>query len=217
MSTILWLVIAAIVVVLIIGALAVTRRQRSQRLRGKFGAEYDRTLEARGGNRRAAEQELKGRLNRRKQFQIVPLSEDSRRRYLAEWQRVQTDFVDYPAQSVAAADVLVQRVMRERGYPVGDFDQQAADVSVEHGDVVDHYRAAHAVFTASNRDGAGTEDQRRAMVHYRAMFDELLHASADEERNGRRDERDQSEYAQAGSPSATRMQPQSPRGRERGR
>jgi hypothetical protein len=198
MSTILWVVIAVVVVALIVGAVAfaAASRQRSQRLRGRFGSEYDRTLEARGGDRSAAERELSGRMNRRKQLDIVPLSEESRHRYLNEWQAVQTQFVDTPAESVIAADSLVTRVMRERGYPMGDFEQRAADVSVDHPGVVEQYRAAHTISRRTGLGESSTEEQRQALVHYRSLFDELLRAGADEDRDRSRDQR---EFARAAS------------------
>lgn len=188
MSTVVWIVIAVVVVVLIAGLIAGAMRQRSQRLKGRFGGEYDRTLQAQGGNRFAAERELSGRMDRRKKLDIVPLSEQSRQAYLTEWRQVQAQFVDAPADSVAAADGLVRRVMQERGYPMGDFEQRAADISVDHAGVVDHYRAAHGVSVATSRGDASTEDQRQAMVHYRALFEDLLGPAGDGERNRARGE-----------------------------
>lgn len=194
MMWIVWVVIAVVVVALVAAAILAGTQQRSRRLRGTFGSEYDRTVEAQGGNRMAAERELSGRMNRRKKLQIVPLSEQSRQQYLMEWQRVQAQFVDAPTESVAGADALVRRAMRERGYPMGDFEQQAADISVDHPDVVEHYRAAHGVSRATARGNASTEDQRQAMVQYRSLFGELLRPAGDE---GRARDRGQREYAAA--------------------
>src|SRR5438105_4786659 len=123
MSPILYVVIAVVVVALIIGVAVAMRRQRSERLKGRFGSEYDRAVESSGGDRGAAERDLAGRVSRRKQLNIVPLAEPARQQYLASWQQVQTRFVDAPSESVRDADVLVGRVMNDRGYPVGEFDQ----------------------------------------------------------------------------------------------
>lgn len=201
MSWWVWVVIAIVVVAaaaaVVVGVL---QQQRSRRLRGTFGPEYDRTVEARGGNRMAAERELAGRMNRRRQLQIVPLSEQSRQQYLMEWQQVQAQFVDAPTESVAGADALVRRVMHERGYPMGDFEQQAGDISVDHPDVVEHYRAAHRVSTATPRGSTSTEEQRTAMLHYRGLFEELLRPSGDDERTA---PPSQPQYAAASSNRST--------------
>lgn len=143
---------------------------RSRRLRNRFGSEYDRSLES-AENRREAERELAEREKRHAQFNLRPLSVAARARYTEEWTRVQERFVDDPNQALADADELVHTVMRERGYPTDGFEQQAADLSVEHGDVVGHYREAHQI-----RGGAGgdTEQLRAALVHYREMFRSLV-------------------------------------------
>jgi hypothetical protein len=174
MSVIVWVVIAIVVIALIVAAVVAAMKQRSERLKGRFGPEYDRAVESQGGDRLAAERELSGRMSRRKKMEIVPLSEQSRQRYRGEWLQVQAQFVDTPAESLGAADALVERVMRERGYPMDDFDQRAADISVDHAGVVDHYRAAHDVSVATARGQSNTEDQRQAIVRYRALFEELL-------------------------------------------
>ena len=156
-------------------AFAAYRVWRTRTLRQRFGPEYDRTLEE-AGSRRGAESDLKGRERRRRSFEIVPLSAASRDRYSQQWRTVQGRFVDLPADAVREADVLVIEVMRERGYPMDAFDQRAADVSVDHPEVVEHYRQAHATRERSDRGGASTEDLRKAFVHYRALFEELLDA-----------------------------------------
>lgn len=165
-------VIVAAVLLLAVVAWQITRA-RSQRLRDRFGGEYDRTIE-RTGRRREAEAELREREKRREELEIRPLPPLSRERYAEEWRRVQARFVDEPAGAVAEADRLVAQVMRERGYPMDDFEQRAADVSVDHPAVVEDYRAGHAIYLAYDRGDAGTEDLRQAMVHYRALFAELL-------------------------------------------
>jgi len=143
---------------------------RSRRLRNRFGPEYDRSLES-AESRRAAERELTARQKRYAQLNLRPLSVAARARYVEDWASVQEEFVDDPAGAVADADELVHAVMRDRGYPTDGFDQQAADLSVEHGHVVGHYREAHHV---RGRADADTEELRRAFVHYRTIFRELV-------------------------------------------
>jgi predicted nucleic acid-binding protein len=173
-----WIVIGVGVVVVIALALFGADRQRSRRLEEKFGPEYGRTVREHG-DRRAAESELREREDIRERLEIAPLSERQRERYGAEWQQVQSDFVDNPSGAVAEADRLVAEVMRERGYPVDDFEQQAAVVSVDHPDVVANYREGHAIYTSFDRGDASTEDLRQAMQHYRALFDDLLESPSE--------------------------------------
>jgi hypothetical protein len=167
---VIWLLVVVIVVLLCLVGYLAYRQQRSARLREGFGPEYDRVVRERG-DRGAAENELAQRRERRRRFDIRPLEPAARERFAERWRTTQAEFVDQPASALAEADTLVAEVMRERGYPVEDFEQQAADVSVDHPEVVEHYRAAHAV--QADR-GASTEDLRQALVHYRALFDELL-------------------------------------------
>jgi len=143
---------------------------RSRRLRNRFGPEYDRSLES-AENRRAAERELTEREKRHAQLKLEPLSVAARARYTEEWAHLQERFVDEPADALAEADELVNSVMRERGYPTEGYDQQTADLSVEHGDMVDHYRNAYSVRDRADGD---TEDMRKALVHYRAVFRALV-------------------------------------------
>jgi hypothetical protein len=168
-----WVVIAVAVVVLIVVGALLTYQRRSRGVRKRFGPEYDRTVEERG-SRREAEAELRARLERRQRFEIRPLADGAQERYGGEWREAQARFVDDPQGGIAEADRLVHQVMVERGYPMEDFEQRAADVSVDHPEVVEHYRAAHSVSVAAGRGEASTEDLRRAMVHYRALFEELL-------------------------------------------
>jgi hypothetical protein len=174
MPTWAWIVIAvaAVVVVALIlwGAL---RARRTRTLREGFGPEYDRTV-ADAPSRREAEADLTERQKRREELDIRPLDPDARDRYVESWQATQARFVDDPGGAITEADVLIQQVMRERGYPVQDFEQRAADVSVDHPEVVNNYRAAHGISVAHEREKATTEDLRQAMVHYRSLFDELL-------------------------------------------
>ena len=172
MDTWVWIVIAAAVVVLVllaIGMAARKRRRRSQLQEG-FGPEYDRTVEDMG-SRRKAESELQEREARREELDIRPLRQGARDRYANRWSGIQERFVDSPGAALRDAHTLVIEVMRERGYPTDDFEQRAADVSVDHPHVVENYRAAYSI---TQRDDADTEDQRRALVHYRSLFDELL-------------------------------------------
>ncbi len=177
MSTLAYVVIAIVVVVVVIAAVAMASRRRSDRLQHTFGPEYGRTVQQ-TGDRRQAERELAGRVQRRKQLMIVALPEPTRQQYILRWQRVQAAFVDAPVESVRQADALVSQVMTDRGYPVAEFEQRAEDVSVDHAGVVDNYRSAHAIAVASGQGRADTEALRTAMTQYRALFDDLLGAGA---------------------------------------
>jgi hypothetical protein len=169
-----WIVIVvAALVVLALGAWLVMERRRREHLRGRFGPEYDRAV-SEYGSRRGADAELARREELHERLDIVPLSPDARERYSDSWREVQTGFVDQPAEALTNADRLVTDVMRERGYPMDEFDQRVADLSVDHADVVEHYRAAHSIQLASEGGDASTEDLRQAVVHYRALFAELL-------------------------------------------
>jgi hypothetical protein len=167
------IVVAAAILVLALLASVMTARRRRAGLQDRFGPEYDRTVE-RTGRRRGAEAELEERERQRERLDIVPLQPEARDRYAESWRSVQTRFVDDPSGAVGDADRLVTDVMRDRGYPIDDFDQRAADVSVDHPDVVENFRAGHEIYLRSDRGEAETEDLRQAFVHYRALFEELL-------------------------------------------
>jgi len=173
----------ALIVLAVLVALGVvwigSRRQRTQRLTEQYGPEYQRAVEA-AGDPRAAERELEARSQRVKGYEIRALSVDERDRYIASWTETQAHFVDDPSGAISQADVLVQDVMRERGYPMVDFDQRAADISVDHPHVVEEYRAAHEVAERHASGGVETEDLRQAMVHYRALFQDLLETNSDD-------------------------------------
>jgi hypothetical protein len=174
-----WALVAVGVVVVI--ALVVwqgLKARRTRTLQDRFGPEYDRTLE-RADGRRDAEADLAARAKRRDELDIKPLTVAARQRYLDEWQRVQARFVDDPDGAVQESDRLIQGVMRERGYPVDDFDQRAADISVDHPQVVENYREGHRLALAGAAGDGTTEDLRQAMVHYRGLFDELLEDADD--------------------------------------
>jgi hypothetical protein len=180
MSTWIWIVIGVAIAVVVLAIAAFAARQgRSRRLRRQFGPEYDRTVSD-APTRREAENVLAEREERRKQLDIHPLTPTARDRYLQEWRAVQSRFVDEPAGAVDDADSLVQSVMAERGYPMEHFDAQADLISVDHPVVVQNYRAAHTIHGAYGRGDAGTEDLRQAMVHYRALFEELLETAEPE-------------------------------------
>jgi hypothetical protein len=168
-----YIAIGIVVLLVVVLAVIVATRQRTARLHRTFGSEYDRTVQARG-DRRLAERELTGRVDRRKQLNIVPLAEPARQQYLAQWQQAQADFVDAPVENVHRADGLVSQVMSDRGYPMAEFEQRSADISVDHGDVVENYRSAHAICMASGQGSADTEDLRQAMTQYRELFQKLL-------------------------------------------
>jgi predicted nucleic acid-binding protein len=169
-----WVLIAiGIVVVLALMAWSAYSTRRRKGLQDRFGPEYDRTV-ADAPTRREAESDLSERQKRRDELEIRPLPADSRDRYASRWHNTQAKFVDAPEDAVSDADALIQEVMRERGYPVEDFDQRTADLSVDHPEVISNYRAAHGISVANERGKASTEDLRTAMVHYRALFEELL-------------------------------------------
>ncbi|MEA2290226.1 MAG: hypothetical protein QOD55_2223 [Solirubrobacteraceae bacterium] len=169
-----WVLVAILAIALVVVVLLLMRQRRSQQLQEGFGPEYERTVEERG-DRREAEAELRDRRERRDELEIRDLEPAARDRYAERWQAAQRHFVDQPEPAVGEADGLVTEVMRERGYPVeGDFEQRAADVSVDHPEVVEHYRVAHAISLRATGGEAGTEDLRQAMVHFRALFEELL-------------------------------------------
>ncbi|HEU5278638.1 MAG TPA: hypothetical protein VFU26_07020 [Gaiellaceae bacterium] len=174
MDTWVWIVIAVVAAIVVLGVLwGATRTRRTRSLQDRFGREYDRTVEQAGG-RREAERELRDREKRHQELELRPLSQEAREQYVQQWQATQGRFVDDPTGAVAQADELVQRVMRDRGYPVDDFEQRAADISVEHPDVVEKYRTANGIARASERGQASTEDLRHSVRHFRALFVELL-------------------------------------------
>ena len=177
-----WILIAiGAAVVIAAFAWGAYRKRRSARLQDTFGAEYDRTV-ADSPTRREAEADLAERERRRGDFELKPLQPQARERYIDQWRQTQERFVDDPEGAVGQADALIQEVMRERGYPVEDFDQRANDLSVDHPDVISNYRAAHATAIANERGKATTEDLRNAVIHYRALFSELLEAEPVEPR-----------------------------------
>jgi len=175
-----WLLIAiAVVAVFAVVVWQALARRRTGRLQRKFGPEYERTVGT-TDSKREAEAELQAREERRQQFEIQPLSHAARDRYIQSWQNLQAQFVDDPRGAVAQADSLIQSVMADRGYPVDDFEQRAADVSVDHPQVVENYRQGHHLAQESAAGSDSTEDLRQAMRHYRALFDDLVEPSSEQ-------------------------------------
>ena len=181
--TILIALVAAVVVIGIISFL-LARKRRSQNLRERFGPEYDRVVKKEGEVRRA-EGVLEMRAKRREKFELRPLSSQAQADFAERWRTVQAQFVDGPKGSVSRADELVGELMSARGYPMADFEQRAADISVDHPVVVENYRAAHDIALRHNRGQSSTEDMRQAMVHYHALFNGLLENSLPERKEAR--------------------------------
>jgi hypothetical protein len=172
-SQILIAVIAGVVLLVVLAISIAVRKRRTRGLTDKFGPEYTRTVEA-AGKVSKAEAELEARTKRVEQLEIRPLTTAERDRHAHLWRLAQEHFVDSPAMAVAEADQLVTEVMRMRGYPMADFEQRAADISVAHPHLMSNYRAAHDIAVSSAGSQSRTEDLRQAMVHYRALFEELL-------------------------------------------
>lgn len=172
-----WIVIAAAALVVVLLVAWALRQRRRARVRERFGAEYDRAVEWHG-DRRTAEHDLTDRLRRRERLDIRPLPEAARLRYLEQWRAVQTRFVDQPEATIADADMLLDQVMRDRGYPIDDINEKTDLVSVDHPQVIEDYRAARAVRERSARRLATTDELRNALLRYRSLFDELLTVDA---------------------------------------
>jgi hypothetical protein len=174
-----YLVIVAVVVVLVgvLLALAFSRHNRTKRLQNKFGPEYDRAVETQGGKKKA-QTELDGRQEHVDGLDIRPLTDVERVRYQADWTAVQSKFVDEPGQADIDADRLIMEVMQLRDYPVSDFDQRAADISINYPDLVSNYRAARDIANKNKEHKADTEELRQAMIYYRSLFEELLKPEA---------------------------------------
>src|SRR5687768_11598777 len=182
-------IVVAVIVLLVIGGLlgmAFTRRQRTKRLQERFGLEYDRTL-SEVGDRRQAEEELAARLDHVKALEIRPLSADEAERFTSEWQLAQAEFVDEPLASVQKANRLIKNVMNAKGYPVDDFEQRAADISVDYPDLVIDYRELRAIATKGDNEEVTTEEMRQAMVHARALFQNLVQPEAKLEDNNQKE------------------------------
>jgi hypothetical protein len=171
-----YLVIAVVAILLIVGvilAVVSASRQRTKKFQNKFGPEYDRTVQS-AGNEKKARAELVERQKHVDSLNVRPLSAGERERYLAEWTGVQAKFVDQPGQATVEADHLIMEVMKVRAYPVSDFEQRAADISVNYPELVTNYRAARVIALKNEQHQADTEELRQAFIYYRSLFDELL-------------------------------------------
>lgn len=168
--------VVVLVALVVVGGVAwyfVGQRRRTEALQARYGPEYSRTIRE-TGDARKAEEELVKRKERVDHLEIRPLLAEQREQFMTRWRSVQAMFVDDPGGAVARANDLVEEVMKTRGYPVADFEQRAADISVHHAVVVDNYRAACEIASRQRQNAATTEDLRTAMVHYRALFEDLL-------------------------------------------
>jgi uncharacterized membrane protein YccC len=177
-----WILIGVVALVAIVAAFVVISmvsfRAKTKRLKQHYGSEYEHVV-SKTGSEKGAVRELTTREHEHGKLDIVALTPSAHSDFSARWQEVQAGFVDNPATAVGVADRLVTEVMRQRGYPVDDFDQRAADISVDHPQIVDNYRAAHGVHLSEQQ--ADTEQQREAFVHYRALFEKLLDTPTDNE------------------------------------
>ena len=181
MNDMIW-VIGVIVVLAVVGAaIYAVQRQRSRQLRTHFGPEYDLAL-AGFGHKRAAERALVDRTKRVDKLQIRPLSPERRDELHDRWQAVQSQFVDDPGSAIQEAHTLLSAVMREQGYPTAKFDEEVELLSVHHPAAVQHYRAAHRLADERARGEGDTEQLRQALIHYRALFDDLLEPHHKEDR-----------------------------------
>lgn len=176
-----WELLGSIIIIVLLALVAffVWRRNESQGLVDRFGPEYSRAVDELG-SRPKAEAELRARQKRVAKLDIVPLSPAEAERFTREWLAIQGRFVDNPNGVLKDADRLVRELMQKRGYPMGDFERRAADISVDHPNVVEHYRAAQAITTLERAGDADTEALRKAVVHYRALFDDLLEVRPDD-------------------------------------
>ncbi|HUF00544.1 MAG TPA: hypothetical protein VMN99_14900 [Anaerolineales bacterium] len=169
-------IIIVAVIFLVIGGLlmmAVTRFQRTRRLKERFGPEYERMV-GEAGDKNQAESELEARLAHVENLNIRTLTAEEMNRFALEWQSTQTEFVDHPLASVQKADRLIREVMKAKGYPVEDFEQRAADISVDYPDLAMDYRGLHLIAVKEDEDQVSTEEMRQAMVHGRALFENLV-------------------------------------------
>ncbi len=176
-----YIIIAVVLILVIMGVIlgvGFARRNRSQGFKDKFGTEYDRTVKS-AGDEKKAQKELNERKKHVDTLDIRPLSSSERERYQAEWTAIQAKFVDEPGQATVEADHLIMDVMKVRAYPVSDFEQRAADISVNYPALVSNYRAAREIALKNEQHSANTEELRQAMIHYRALFDDLLKEETD--------------------------------------
>src|SRR3954463_13733304 len=173
MSPTLTIVLIIVVLVVLAAIFYGVQMGRRKKLQSTFGPEYDRAV-ADTGSRTEAEKELRERERRHAELELKPLNPESQAKYAAAWEEVQIQFVDNPSEAVGTADDLVTRLIAERGYPTGEYDERLADLSVEHANTLQHYRDAHEISERNRGGSASTEDLRQALVHYRALFADLL-------------------------------------------
>jgi hypothetical protein len=173
MSPVITIVLIIVVLVVIAAVVYGVQAGRRKKLQSTFGPEYDRVV-ADTGSRTEAEKELRDREKRHAELELKELSPESRQRYRAAWEEVQIQFVDNPSEAVGTADELVTHLISERGYPTGEYDEQLANLSVAHANTLQHYRDAHEISERNTAGSATTEDLRQALVHYRALFADLL-------------------------------------------
>lgn len=173
MGSDLLIIVVVVAILVVVGGWLLYNKRRSEHLRTRFGSEYDRQVEEKGSQSKA-EADLAEREKRVSKLTIRPLSPADQDRFLDRWTKVQATFVDDPQRSVDYADALLAEVMSARGYPVTDFDQRAGDISVDHPNVVQHYRAGHEIAVRHSRGEASTDELRQALIHYRALFEELV-------------------------------------------
>jgi hypothetical protein len=172
-NTLILAIVLAVVTIAVVAGIFLHKQRQSQRLQRRFGPEYGRTVQQLGGQTKA-EAELKKREDRVARLNIAPLTPTDAARFTQAWNGLQSRFIDNPKGVVAQADQLVRELMTKRGYPMGDFERRAADISVDHPGVVATYRAAQVIAARDMRGEADTEELRKAVVHYRTLFDELL-------------------------------------------
>ncbi|MGX6602287.1 hypothetical protein ACWKSP_09165 [Micromonosporaceae bacterium Da 78-11] len=170
--TIILIIVVLVIIAAIVYGVQVGRRKK---LQSTFGPEYDRVV-ADTGSRTEGEKELREREKRHAELELQPLSAESQAKYSAAWEETQIQFVDNPTEAVSTADELVTRLIAERGYPTGDYDDRLSNLSVEHASTLQHYRDAHDISLRSKDGSASTEDLRQALVHYRSLFADLLGA-----------------------------------------
>jgi hypothetical protein len=178
------LLLLAVIALIVIGliAMAARRAQRTKRLQEQFGPEYERAMDE-VGNKREAERELEERIAHVEALHIRTFTAAEVNRYALEWQKIQTEFVDEPTAALQKADRLIQQAMKEKGYPVDDFEQRAADISVDYPELVADYRAMHRIASKDVNERVSTEDLRQAMIHGRSLFENLIQPESKEGMN----------------------------------
>lgn len=176
------IIIGALVLLVVVGliGMAMSRQRRTKRLQDQFGPEYERTLK-KMGDKREAESDLEERLAHVSTLNIRPLTAEETNRYAIQWQDVQREFVDEPLLSLQKGDRLIREVMKARGYPVEDFEQRVADISVHYPELVSDYRGMHHIAIKDGPESASTEEIRRAMIHGRALFENLISRDSNQE------------------------------------